>query len=378
MDNTILKKIISYLIIASIFITGEGLIDVGFLVYWYYPLYLAVAIYGIFVWRKINVKALTVFVLIVLYSLLTYKLGLSFVLKQIVNIGFSGIVFYYFIWHENFDLEELFRKYTVFSKIVLVIGFVQVFLFSIGLGSWFIACFPYLNIDNTTFRLQSVTQEPSSIAFTFAPVVFLSLYNLFYWKCYLINKKWSLLFLIGYLLTQSSVAYIGILCMLSLLYFKNFTYRKLQLAFFAFAGIAMIGYAAYRFIPFIKIRVDDTIYGISNDFTAGDTYLRVNISTYALLSNYYVARRSFEENPLTGNGLGTHELVYDRFIPPHMRAYFSLNRQDANSMGLRLVSETGLVGLFAFCFFTIKYKLKSRPYFSDKEEIMFFAKYCYT
>ena len=331
MDNTILKKIVSYLIIASIFITGEGLIDVGFLVYWYYPLYLAVAIYGIFVWRKINVKFLTVFVLIVLYSLLSYKLGFSLVLKQIVNIGFSGIVFYYFIWHENFDLEEIFRKYIVFSKIVLVIGFIQVFLFYFGLGTWFIAIFPYLNIDNTTFRLQSVTQEPSSIAFTFAPVVFLSLYNLFYRKRYLINTTWSLLFLIGYLLTLSSVAYIGILCMLSLLYFKNFSIRKLQLALFAFAGIAMIGYASYRYIPFIKIRVDDTIYGLSNDFTEGKTYSEVNISTYALLSNFYVTRRSFEENPLTGNGLGTHELAYDRFLPPHMRAYFSLNRQDANS-----------------------------------------------
>ncbi len=370
MGNAIIKNLITYLIIASIFVTGAGFGDIGFNIYWYYPFYLAFAAYGLWTFKKINVKIVTVFACIVLYSLVTYRDGLSLLIKQSINIGFAGIVSYYLLWHEKFDLEKLFGKYVTFSKVVLIIGFFQVILFYLGAGQWYIFCFPYLKLDDTTYRLQSITQEPSSIAFTFAPVVFLSLHNLFYQSQYMINKKWSFLFVVGYLLTLSSVAYIGFIMMLTLLYFKNFTFRKLKLSLFAFAGVLLLCFIAYRSISFIQIRVDDTVYALSGDFTKGNTFLEVNVSTYALISNFYVTRKSVEEYPITGNGLGTYELVYDRYIPARMREYFTLNRQDANSMGFRLATETGLVGLFAFCFFTVRFKVRSGGFSSNHEEIL--------
>ena len=88
----------------------------------------------------------------------------------------------------------------------------------------------------------------------------------------------------------------------------------------------------------MRLRVDDTLFGITKEITDKDVYLTVNLSTYAWLSNMYVAKESLKENPLTGNGLGTHESAYDRHLPHHMRDYFTFNREDANSMLLRLMS----------------------------------------
>ncbi len=90
----------------------------------------------------------------------------------------------------------------------------------------YLAIFPFLKKSNISYQLQSIAQEPSFIANTFAPVVFLSFYNLFRRQSILINKLWSVLFIIGYLLSLSSIAYIGMMVMIIVLYAKNFNLRK--------------------------------------------------------------------------------------------------------------------------------------------------------
>ena len=366
MKNALINNIISYIILATVFITGGGFTDIGFTIYWYYPFYILFVVYGILIYRVADIKVVSVFIVIVLYSVLTYQYGLNLVVKQLINIGFSFAVFYYFIVHERFDLVGIFEKYISVAKIVLLIGFIQVMLFSVGLGSVFTFVFPYLKNYSVTIRLQSIADEPSYIGLTFVPVVFLSLHNLFHRNYYLIGKWWSILFCVGYLMTLSSVAYIGMLIMLCLLYVKNFSYRKLQFVLFIFLGIFLAGLIAYRSISYVETRVDDTLYGLSRDFGEGDTYLKVNYSTYAILSNLYVTRKSFEQNPFTGTGLGTHELAHEKYMPYRMRdfRFFALNSQDANSMGLRLISETGLVGFLLFCLFVLRYRVRSNSSFS--------------
>ena len=370
MDHALIKNVISYLIIASIFVTGEGFKGPGFDFYWYYPFYLLFVVYGVFAYHRLNVKIAAVFASIILYSLLSYEFTIGPVIKQIVNVCFSAAVFYYMLWHENFNLRNIFEKYIGFAKIVLILGFIQVFLFAVALGSVFTNVFPFLQNYPVHERLQSITQEPSYIAFTFAPIIFIALHNLFFGTRYFLNRTWSILFLVGYLLTQSSVAYIGLLMSIGLLYFKNFSVRKLQYAMIAFSGVVLIAYFLYSTIHPVRVRVDDTLYAISEDITQKNVYLNVNLSTYALLSNFYVTRKSLEENPWTGTGLGTHELAYDKHLPAEMHNYMILNREDANSMALRMLTEVGVIGFVLFCIYIAAFKIRSRAFFITHEELL--------
>jgi hypothetical protein len=364
------KNSISYLVLASIFLTGNGFAGSAFTFYWYYPAYLLLLLYWLILYYSFNRKIFGVFLILLAHSAIILILrngyGADLVVKQLANIFFSIAVFYYFIKHEKYDLIEIFRKYILIAKIVAIIGFVQVILFLFNTGDLFLFLFPFES--NISYRFQSVTLEPSFISYTFAPIVFLSLFNLFRNQRLLIGKRWSFLFLFAYVLTFSAIAYIAIILSLTLLYLHRLSWLKAFFGVLVFSGIFLLAYLIYAFVPLVKVRIDDTIYGFRADITSKGVYRQINLSTYALLSNLYVTKQSLKESPLLGKGLGTHELAYDRILPEDMQNYFELNRTDANSMALRLLTETGYIGLGLFCFFLICYRVRIKGnYVPDKE-----------
>jgi hypothetical protein len=198
----------------------------------------------------------------------------------------------------------------------------------------------------------------------------MSFYNLFYNQVFFFNKKWSIAFVVGYVLTFSAVAYFSIILILLLMYFQNFTLRKLTYVFFVFFGISVLAYIAYENLEEIKKRVDDTYVGVTEGIIANERYTTVNLSTYSLLSNAYATKRSLEEQPLTGGGLGNYSLIYDKYIPSRLKEYIMLSSEEASSLGLRLLAETGLIGFLAFCFFILKFRIKSNPLYSHDEKFL--------
>jgi hypothetical protein len=227
MGNKYLKTIVSYLVLSSIFLLGSEIELGSFTIRWYHFVYLPVLLWGIIFYRKVNLKLIIIFLLILIYSYFTHVYGLALVFKQFVNIAISCFTFYFYLAIEEFRIEEVFRKYINVAKVVLIIGFIQVLLFSINSGRLFTSFFTYLIDSNISFRFQSVSQEPSYIAYTFAPIVLISIYNLLNKGAYIIGRRWSLLFLAGYLLTFSLIGYLGLILMILLLTFRNYSFRKL-------------------------------------------------------------------------------------------------------------------------------------------------------
>ena len=91
----------------------------------------------------------------------------------------------------------------------------------------------------------------------------------------------------------------------------------------------------------------------------------LNSSTFALYTNYIIAENSFLRNPTSGSGLGSHVINYentftDFFDEIFLETYGSFNKQDANSLFLRLMSEMGLVGLFLIFLFVFKFFLSRK------------------
>ena len=370
--EAVFKNAVSYLIVISFFVTGNGFTNSIFTFYWYYPVYLILICYWILAYRTLNKGAITVLALILLHSVVVLTLhrfsGAALVLKQVVNICFSTVVFALYLRHEQYDVIGIFRKYCNVSKLVAIVGFIQVALFAMGLGELFLKVVPFES--NISTRLQSVTLEPSFIAYTLCPVVFVSLYNIFNRRRLFFGYTWSVLFVVAYLLTVSAVAMVGLVLSLLILYFNPFTISRAMFVGIIFATIVGLVAAVYQSVPNIKLRIDDTLYAMTNDITKEEVYLKVNLSTYALLSNFYVTKHAFFSAPVLGSGFGTYELAYDNILPDHMKDYWALNRSDANSMAFRLLVETGLVGIIVISLGLYYFRIKKLVTSSAMKEVL--------
>src|SRR5690606_31260172 len=73
--------------------------------------------------------------------------------------------------------------------------------------------------------------------------------------------------------------------------------------------------------------------------------------------NYHVTMENLKTNWLFGGGIGSHPIAFDRYsLSKKIDVYgFSSNAADANSMLLRLLSETGLFGTAIFVFILFRF-----------------------
>ena len=116
-----------------------------------------------------------------------------------------------------------------------------------------------------------------------------------------------------------------------------------------------------------NIKLTHTLYAFSTNSTQKKDIELLNTSSFALYSNFIIAKASFLDYPLTGTGLGTHENNYRK----HFKRYFDddfvvrygvFNTADANSLFVRLMSETGLLGLSLFFGFMFRNLLYLKGY----------------
>jgi hypothetical protein len=100
------------------------------------------------------------------------------------------------------------------------------------------------------------------------------------------------------------------------------------------------------------VRVD----GITALFS-GQTYSAFDVhgSSFVFYNNYTVTKQNLIQNPLFGSGLGSHQHAYEKYsLVKDFGGIYDFNSQDANSMLLRIVSETGITGLILTLFFIIR------------------------
>lgn len=370
MGHQVLKEVAIYLMIVSFFITGNGFFVDDLTIYWYYPVYLIVLACGVIFYHKINLNLAVFTFLLWVFAPITTYYEVDAVIKQLVNVSFSLIALYYVFVLADFDLSNLVQKYVVVSKIVVVIGFVQVLMFLFDKGQLYLSVFQFLKDSNITFRFQSVCQEPSYAGYVLAPVAFMSFHRIFYGSSEFLNRRWAFMIIGAYVLTFSLVAYVGIVLMVLMLYFKNFSYQRLYLFGVLLAGIAFFSVFSYKNIPLLRVRIDDTFFAYAGGITNYDIYTKVNLSTYAILSNLYVTTSTVAEHPMTGTGLGTYSIAYDHYLPARMKAFSTINSGEGSSMGFRLLTETGLLGFGLFLYFLYKFRIKGQPYESPAMDLL--------
>lgn len=272
---------------------------------------------------------------LLIHGITTYtiiNIPYKYLISQLLGVTIVGTYFYNLV--SLYEKKELIDTYLKLSLYVALIGFP---MWLLGINS------------NDGIRFQSIFTEPAHYAIVVIPAVY---------YCFHLKKYLSFfMILISILLSQSSIGYIGLSLMLII---PQLSLRRI--AYFAILIPVVIGvfYLLYRNNDSIKLRFDDTYNSISA-LKNGKFKDGTNESSYALLSNLYVAKNNFLNHPL-GSGFGSHFSMhtneYSKIIrPPYHIDVLKLdkiNAPDAASLFIRILSDLGIIGVLLMLFLMFK------------------------
>lgn len=206
-------------------------------------------------------------------------------------------------------------------------------------------------------RLKSIFAEPSLFVYTTLPAIG---YFINAWHSERRYGWETLIFLAAYVLADSSLGYFGLLLIAAFTYIKKLSIWHLLAALVAGALVVTgLFFASGNF----RLRVTDTAIAISKQ-----NLKSTNGSTFAMLSNIYVAASAFRDHPVIGVGIGGYVNAYSTYIhdlgeEQLSGVQYGLNMDDANSLFVRAAAELGSVGLIAiFAFLSICARVEGKPY----------------
>jgi hypothetical protein len=302
-------------------------------------------------------------------------------LKIYVNLCVNLVFYQYVIQYYNYDIKLLFKKYLNVAYIVCAFGLFQLFSFWIGfkygydlriilpLNKWGI------NPGGLGIRINSFFSEPSSLGIAIAPAFFVCFYQLILRDNSFISLKKSIVIVICYCLSFSSLAFLGIFLSILLI---TLNFGAIRYFLFAIPISVFLFFVAYNNANEFKSRVDgmnelflnnildtDDQGGTKNGITltriakikkVRNFLSRVHGSSFVFYNNFYIAKKNFMKNPLFGTGIGSHEFAYDKYsLNKMIGGIYEFNAGDANSFFLRTLSEVGIFGALFLILFVFKY-----------------------
>ena len=273
-----------------------------------------------------------------------------------VFIGyFASVLFYhYFVQNYDYDIKKIYAIYMKSAYIVCLIGLFQIVSYMVGFKQGYNFTWVFNKWNPTTggigFRLSSVLGEPAYFAAVMAPAFFTSLYNIVRRDNKFLSFKKSLFILLIYPLSYSSLGIIAIFLSLILLIINIGTFKYYMVLT---PVLIVVTRYSYNNVPEFRDRWDGTI-----DIYSTDNIYSYDIhgSSFVLYNNSHIAWTNFGKNPLFGTGLGSHPTAFDRYSLTNLEGAVQIdfNNMDANSMFLRLLSETGLYGISIMLFILLR------------------------
>jgi hypothetical protein len=333
-----MKYFIFFSTIFSIF-TESLWIDLGFDFKLFYLVVLINMIILFFFNKIIYTKGLLLFNSIIFFSgIYSIIFGYNKFDYFFIQLFFLTIIpIYYYSFYRLFEdnLEDIISIYCKLSFAIAVFGFLKL---------------PYdMSIGRS---LDSILQEPAHYCTIVLPAYFITFNDKKYPRYY------SIIILLSIIISGSSLGLISLILSI-LLYIKNITFLK---TIITMISALAIGYFIYFSFPPFKLRVDDTVKSLKT----GDLS-KSNISTYALVSNLYVAGKSFATKPIIGNGIGSHIHSRKKYLDDikgievfKKLGVKNLNEKDGGSLFIRLTSELGLIGIFGVFTFIYKFYVRNK------------------
>lgn len=302
-----------------------------------------------------------------LYFVFTGENTLGGFLKIYISLFVIYLFSYYLIRFYEDDLFSLFRKYIQTAYFIVSIAFVQLFSFLIGFEKgydlrWLLPGLGKAPEIDGVFRANSMLGEPSHYALVLSPALFVAICRFVYPGRYtkLISKRGAIFILLGFLISVSSSGFSAVFFALLLIVLRKISISKMITGVVVGTSFAALLY--YSSEDF-RVRLEGTI----SLFFVGDVeFNRIDASSFTLFNNAVVSYKNMMVHPVFGTGLGSHPIAYDKYTLTKdvlvLQSYLSemeLNREDANSLFLRLLSETGFFGIILlFIYFYLFYHSK--------------------
>lgn len=382
------NKVLIYLLVATVFLDGLLLRGaVGFDLYYYYAIFILGILVCIFKKSAIGVGPpwfgrflLWFFILNLITGILMGTIGFL-MYKQMIGIVFSATAYWCIYILAGGDIYNISKTYLTIAYYESLSGLIFLVFAIAGVNEF--GVMRLQGIVQGFPRIIGTTAEPYFLAVSLIPAVFIYLNMLFKRKDLGIianARVKGMITLTCYILTGASSGYLALFFMLLFLAYNfkilSFNIGIILLPLFVLIGIVLFNFFSTNATGFNK-RVNDTFYAIESDESANKKATKINASSFALYSNFKVALETLKINPITGSGLGTHEINYNTYIRNSFTKIIfrrfggEMNKQDANSLFIRLMSETGLLGVILFLAFMIVHfpaglnadKLEPKMYF---------------
>ena len=274
--------------------------------------------------------------------------------KIFVGLSITLLFSYFILIKYDFNNFKVFEIYCLACWILCIVAFIQIFSFFIGFKygynfSWLLNKWGFVRGGIIGFRVNSILSEPTYLATSLSPAVYVSIRNLIKNDAFIFSKLQSILIILISILTTSTIGYLGIIISIIL----SIDFLRLRYIIFA-VMISIFGYSiAYNNVIDFSKRVNSAKgLWIDEDFSINNT----NNSSFVLYNNLHIAKKNMSIYPLFGTGLGSHETAFHKHtLTKTLIQYdFEFNVKDGNSLFVRLCTETGLIGLLFILIITSK------------------------
>lgn len=362
------KPLVTLLIFISIFISTITFFKTPFEGYLHYVIFLMLlpffmSRYGI---PKIPLKILFLPFLIGYVMVLIGNNTNALFFKIAIGMLLSSSFYYYVIQYYEGDVEEMFRIYLKWAYYAAIIGIIQVISYRLGFRpgydySWIFNKWGLVPNASGGIRMNSIFSEPSQFGIVIAPAAFIAVYNFLLKRRYVYSTFQNLVILLAIIFTTSSVAFLGIMLSFIILTISFGKFNNLLIGTFI---VLVAGFTLYKYSPEFQLRVDTSLgLWVEKDFRIEN----VNTSSFVLYNNFHIASQNLLDSYLIGTGLGSHPIAYEKYSLTNAVGFidFEFNQSDANSMFLRLMSETGILGMVFFIVIIFKCFVRKSILYED-------------
>jgi len=275
--------------------------------------------------------------------------------KVFIGLFLSYFFYYYVILELESNVEQLFKWYLYGCYLASILGFFQLASYQIG----FKQGYKFFHIFNKWgfapggafgIRINSIFPEPTHLGTALSAAFFVAVYNLISNKPFYLTRFQCIVIISIYLLSFSGLGQLGIFLTI---FFLAINFGLIRYIIVLIPLSILLFNFLYKNVLEFRERFEGLVSMFSGEkFILGKTHG----SSFILYNNYTVALKNFKSNFLFGGGLGSHFVAFQKYSLARDFKVEGINSNgaDANSMLLRLISETGIFGISIFLFIVIK------------------------
>ena len=336
-----------YLIYSSVFalFTEDFSIHYGIDLKLYYVIILVNLLLFAYYFKIVIPKnALLIVVFLLIHGVISYVWlanPIKSLIAQLLGITFGSVYYYNFI--KEFTVQKVFKVYLDLAVFIAILAVPMYFL--------------HINTFSE-YRLNGILTEPAHYAAIMLPAVY----------SFLRRKDFLRLFIIvvTIFLSRSSIGYLGLALIILIPLIKSRLFIK-----YAWLVLLILGISGYYLGTQWNKPVNENTSNVlvrrlkettnsMHAISSGKFDEKTNLSSYAFLSNGFIASNSFWDHPL-GIGLGAYQYEYENYYPllkppPYLveLELSKINKTDANSLALRMLADLGVFALFFLLVFMVR------------------------